>query len=521
MKKLVIILISLMCVSVAYARKEKKVKANVTVEHLNEGGVRFHLEDKERPVKPLDQKSAYDCWEKILYESGVGVPDQNIKTHSAGDKELVCFKRNACFEGFLTAYDKHYSLILSPDIIWLLISQGIATQINENAEQLRDRLVDFEDQKTITIKYIGEDLMKRDDYWEWIIPAFSDSIDKNMKAQFSDLMVCNFTTTGLVERITSQITMMESVKKFFKYEIVGSGCGIPDITILGTPDDWKNIRSRLSRLDDLDLGWWREELEPVIDEFVNASEGNINKKFWLDMVDQYAPEKRVPAMCGSNGIIPAEYNGWFTVFFPFTKDDVYNGTSRIERTPKIVTHNTKVCPEIKKVDVKYTWIDPITQIEEVHYLELWAGFIGMEMEWDNYTLKPAISWLMREKDSSDSAIEKLDPEDIALLKQFGQDGVLEYRRKIPYAEYRNLKDNVKTLVACQFPLVPMAECYKQVDGMCKSYKMITLKEVDVPQDLGEWCRSNNIESVTIKAPLTDEQKEDILRQVPTATIVQL
>jgi peroxiredoxin len=67
----------------------------------------------------------------------------------------------------------------------------------------------------------------------------------------------------------------------------------------------------------------------------------------------------------------------------------------------------------------------------------------------------------------------------------------------------------------------MSECYKEVDKKCKCYKMITLKEVDIPQDLGEWCRSHGIEKVTIKAPMTDEQKADILRQVPTASIVQL
>ena len=521
MKKLVIIIISLLCVSMAYARKEKKNKAEVTIEHLEEGGVRFHLEDKDRPTKRLEQKSAYDCWEKILYESGVGVPDQNIKTHSAGNKELVCFKRNACFEGFLTAYDKHYSLILSPDIIWLLISQGIATHINENAEQLRNRLVDFDGQKTIVIRYIGEDLMKREDYWEWIIPAFSDSIDKNMKAQFSDLMVCNFTTTGLVERISSQITMMESVKKFFKYEVIGQGCGIPDITILGTPDDWKNIRSRLSRLDDLDLGWWREELEPVIDEFVNASEGVINKDFWLDMVDQYSPEKRVPPMCGSDGIIPAEYNGWFTVFFPFITVEWSGEASHIERTPKIVTHNTKVCPEIKKVDVKYTWIDPITQAEEVHYLELWAGFIGMEMDWETRTLTPVISWLMREKSGADLTIEKLSAEDLALLKRMGEDGTIDSRWPEVFAEYTRIDDSGLTLYACRFPAESMIQNYKHVDKECKSYRLISLREITVPNDLGEWCSKFGIESVTIKAPLTDEQKADILRQVPDAIIVQL
>lgn len=513
MKKVVIIIISLMCVSVASAKKVKTEKVD--------GGVRFHLEDKDRPLEPLDQKSGADCWGKILYESGIGVPDQNVKTHSAGDLNLVCFKRNACFEGFLTAYDKHYSLILSPDIIWLLISQGIATQINENAERLRDRLVDFEGQKTLTIRFEGDGLMKHDEYWEWIIPAFSDSIDKNIKAQLSDLMVCNFSTTGLVERISSQITMMESVKKFFKYEILESGCGIPDITILGTPDDWKNIRSRLSRLDDLDLGWWRERLEPVIDEFVNASQGDVNREFWLDMVDQYSPEKRVPAFCGWDGVTPAEYSGWFTVFFPFITVEISGQAARIERTPEIVTHNTKVCPEIKKVDVKYTWKDPLSGTEEVHYLELWAGFIGMEMDWENYTLKPIVSWLMREKDSKDIVYEKLDFDDLALLKWWGEFGELYSSRQTVYTEYKYMEKDGKALVASRFPQIPMIENYKKVDEDCKCYKMISLNKVEVPQDLGEWCQKFGMEKVIIKAPLTDEQKADILRQVPTATVVQL
>ena len=43
MKKLVFILISLMCVSVAYAKREKKVKADETVQFLESGGVKFHI----------------------------------------------------------------------------------------------------------------------------------------------------------------------------------------------------------------------------------------------------------------------------------------------------------------------------------------------------------------------------------------------------------------------------------------------------------------------------------------------
>jgi hypothetical protein len=510
MKKLVFILISLMCLNTVYAKRYVK-----SVEQLEGGGVKFHLEDKELPSTPLKQISGAECWEKILRETGVPASEFNIKRLDAIDSNLVCFDRNACFEGFLTAFDKHYSLVLSPDMIMLLISQGIASHINENAELLRDRLVDFEGQKVLKIEMNG-DLLEQEEAWDWIIPAFSDSIDSNMKAGLSDLMVCNFSTTGMVERISSQITMMESVKKFFKYVVVGSGCGIPDITLLGTPDDWKNIRSRLARLDDLDLGWWRKELEPVLDEFVNASEGKVNRKFWLKMVNEYSPERKNKVMCGPS-IIPAEYNGWFTVFFPFCKND---DAGPISRTPKKVTHNTKVCPEIKKVDVLYIYIRP-DGVEEIHNLELWAGFIGMKMDWDNRTFKPSISWMMREGSDRDKALNLLEYEDLSLVKQYVERVGRSFKSESVFG-LRCIYNNEQALFACSFPSVPMSENYnKYATENCKTHVVVSLNEITIPSDLGEWCRKNNIENLIIKAPVSDEQKEDILRQFPSAIIVQL
>ena len=513
MKKLVIILISLMCVSVAYARKEKNVESDKTFEYLEGGGVKFHIEDKDAPSKPLTQISGQQCWEKILSESGISELNANIKTHSAVDSKLVCFDRNACFEGFLNAFDKHYSLVLSPDMIWLLISQGISTHINQNAEQLRNRLVDFDDQKELVVTTL-RDVFEYDEDWDWVIQAFSDSIDRNMNARFSDLMVCNFSTTGTVERVTSQITMMESVRKYFRYVVRLVGCGIPDITLLGTTDDWKEIRSRIKRLDDLDLGWWREKLEPVLDEFVNASQGNVNRKFWLDMVQEYSPQRSGTGGCGGPSTIPAQYNGWFTVFFPFCEEEKgFEGPLHVVRTPSIVTHNTKVCSEIKKVDVKY--IMTLPDHEEIHNLELWAGFIGMEMDWDNRSLKPSMSWMMREKIGSGLDMGKLEPREVEFLNEYG-DG----KKWITMSGIYSVFGTTDTWYYMGFPDVPMLVKYPD-EQYNKKCVFLSLNPITVPQDLGKWYRKNKMESLTIKAPMTDEQKAEILRQVPKATVVQL
>lgn len=520
MKKLVVIIISLLCVTVAFARKDKKVKAdaikedtelNVPITRLEDGGIRFHIEDKDAPSTPLKQITGRECWGKILNESGISSSNANIRTHSAGNSKLVCFDRNACFEGFLTAFDKHYSLVLSPDMVWMLISQGISTHINENAESLRSRLVDFEGQRELVV-VTYRDVFENEEDWDWIIQAFSDSIDKNMKAQFSDLMVCNFSTTGTLERITSQITMMESVKKYFKYVLHYMGCGIPDVTLLGTPEDWKEIRSRIARLDDLDLGWWRKKLEPVLDEFVKASQGNVNRGFWLDMVNEYSPSRASKGGCGGVGTIPAQYNGWFTVFFPFCEEeDGFGGPFHIVRTPSTVTHNTKVCSEIKKVDVKY--IMTLPDHEEIHNLELWAGFIGMEMDWENCSLKPSISWMMREKTGSGLSLDKLEPGEMEFLNEYG-DG----KQEITSNEIYEIFGNMNTWIFIGFPDSMLA---KYPHHSRHSFKILSLDPITVPADLGEWCRVVGVEEMVIKAPMTDEQKEDILRQVPDAIVVPL
>ena len=56
MKKLVIIVISLMCVSVASAKKVKTEQVD--------GGVKFHIEDRDIPTDPLPRIAGRQCWEK-------------------------------------------------------------------------------------------------------------------------------------------------------------------------------------------------------------------------------------------------------------------------------------------------------------------------------------------------------------------------------------------------------------------------------------------------------------------------
>jgi hypothetical protein len=116
--------------------------------------------------------------------------------------------------------------------------------------------------------------------------------------------VASFSTTGPVERTASEIALMSAMRPYFNHRLT-TLCGIPEITLLGTPDDWRSIRRRASVLSEFDLGWWCRALEPILDQFVAASTGSVDVEFWQSLFKLHA---------GSGG---RWITGWTTALFPY------------------------------------------------------------------------------------------------------------------------------------------------------------------------------------------------------------
>ena len=59
--------------------------------------------------------------------------------------------KNGRFDSIRLAYSYHLDLVISPQIIWLIILQGLSQQIEANSENLRSKFVSFEGQKELAI----------------------------------------------------------------------------------------------------------------------------------------------------------------------------------------------------------------------------------------------------------------------------------------------------------------------------------------------------------------------------------
>ncbi len=315
----------------------------------------------------------------------------NIVASSFADEHNLCYYgKDNFFKCIVAAYANHKSLILSPDMIWLLISQGFSRYANEHSEEMRPLLVNHDGQIELTVVTDKELLTEKAD-WETIMEDFADSIQLHTKGNIAKTMTADFSTTTSTSRIVSEITLMASVKSYFEYVVLYISCGIPSITLKGTVTDWQLVLDKAKELRIYGFKEWIDDIEPILEEFVRTANGEVNQRFWQSMVKQ----KRVDSLRGGDCIpvMATELDGWILKFFP---DE--NGYT-LDKKP----HDENMPEDRVRVAFRYIIIDPMsnnTVISDIP-MELVAGFVGAEENIENNTLTPKIGWFVRTNDDED------------------------------------------------------------------------------------------------------------------------
>ena len=143
--------------------------------------------------------------------------------------------KNTAFQSFAPGFDQHghRPIVLSPDMIWLLIAQGFAIHVNEHAEEMRSHFVSHEGKKKIVV--IRHEFIKGslENPWENVFDEFSTHIRREIGDTNHELIVSQFSTTGVIEKAVNEVVLMDSMKAYFKY-IVYTRCGIPEVRLEGT-----------------------------------------------------------------------------------------------------------------------------------------------------------------------------------------------------------------------------------------------------------------------------------------------
>jgi hypothetical protein len=232
----------------------------------------FEVNDVYQNTDPIDDKDTISIQEQIIQKIGA-------------DVEQVCLLPTPLIK-YATpnivglahqAFSDHLHMLLDPDDVWITIEHGLATHIKENSEDLRSQFVNFDGKILIELR--------RDEFvrgclnnWEGCFDEFSEKIGGYIGAN-KELIVSDFSTTGKLQRVSSEIVLMDAMSKYFDYSI-STRCGIPIITLGGNVEDWEKIRDRAGSFDGFGLSWWTQHLNPVLDQLVETAKGNPDINFW-------------------------------------------------------------------------------------------------------------------------------------------------------------------------------------------------------------------------------------------------
>lgn len=304
------------------------------------------------------------------------------------------------FHGFLNtihlAFADHRPLELSPDDIWLTICQGFGHHVSVNQEELESDLLkeDHPDEIIVRNDHIAVDSQK----WDDVIGSFTNEIQSISKDEFKNLLIKEFTTTTPVITTAYQATLMDVSSHYITYGVV-TMCGIPSVTLLGTTEDWKKIYSDIDQFAQFGMGDWVQELKPVLQEFVNASEGNPNIEYWQSIY------KNVEVY-DKNYI-----SGWVLKLFPYIVKDVSSVKTQYEPNPFLIGERY-LLSNITMDDIptgytktKFFWDDYTSEEVVREELMLCSGFIGIEQNSETMSIRPNIGWAICEADRPNDFIK--------------------------------------------------------------------------------------------------------------------
>lgn len=283
------------------------------------------------------------------------------------------------------AFDQHRPLVLTPDGVWLMIAQGFAMHVAASAERLRSRIVAHAGREMLATR--RDDFVKGDpsNPWPEVFADLSRQVAERT-GPLHGLIVADFTTTDAASRAASEIALLAAAQPYFAYQL-HTLCGIPAITLEGTEDDWRRIRERVEGLRAYETGAWIDALAPVLDRFVDASRGEVDRTHWQSFY-------KLKSASGGPYV-----TGWINVLLPYVFD--YRGN--VSENDDVTSWQRGFAsplgggPTVQNLPsglstVPFLW----KYLGTEHRMQFLGGFAGVRQDRHTLALRAEIGWAVRE-----------------------------------------------------------------------------------------------------------------------------
>ena len=343
--------------------------------------------------------------------------------------------------GYYTAFLEHYPAVISPDILWMLVIEGFSRHVKLNKEKLRHKFVKNHNEKIVITQEANGDKQINtvsSNRWGDIFKDFVEQSKEYVDPTVLHLFTPYFSTTTVEIEYSSQIAIVSIVSPFmkfikkFKSKGICGACAFPYIKVLGTLQDYKQLKMKIEGLKGYLIDDWIKKIIPIIDKIIETKEGSIDKQFWDNMITN---KKRVYTIELSKGESDAEkvpkeemveikIFGWIFDFFPFKNVKRTTKLTEEERlriygngsyTPTLGEYDTLEknyietyydtdFPELPEemINIDATYRNRRGQTAE---LGIKTGFLGYSLS-EKHEFKPEIGWYFYIKNDPFNLIRK-------------------------------------------------------------------------------------------------------------------
>jgi Domain of unknown function (DUF4419) len=232
---------------------------------------------------------------------------------------VVLYSPNGFVRSVIQAYSCHHHLTIRPDDVWISIVSQLSLYVNAHADDMRTTFVAHEGKKLLRLRIPQTALDAID--WDSAGDRMLDLMETQLlDPELKDWILPAFTTTTRVDKTVCSMLMMASLKQYFSYHF-DMRCGIPQITLDGTQEDWSIILGRLEKLStwSKELKSWAALLRPILARFVAAfTTDKVDTEFWGHIAS--------PHFFGSG---THTLGGWITAFCAFNEKGRFLGNDQI------------------------------------------------------------------------------------------------------------------------------------------------------------------------------------------------
>lgn len=381
-------------------------------------GISFAVHDVESVLTPLETKKTSQLLRRLLRDFD---PLDAPEALYLSGYNSVCLEATSDYHSLFStihlAFSEHRPLVLSPDMIWITILQGFAQHVKNNAEELRPMLVSHSGKKELVITK-EESFIDSPEYdWQGVIHDFAEVLSQNVSESYCNLL-SDFSTTGPLELVVSEVALLDVFQSYFEY-IMYTGCGIPQITLEGSVDDWQRLKDKVEFLEPYKLDFWLPQLREIADHFLRAAKGEVDKTYWQDIYKQL------------NTYGASTINGWIIKLIPYVRS---GGTGDcIFKNPMLSNDSVLWHEKLEGIRTdelpsgisKVLFTIKMTQTNESKPMQFLAGFFGGEQDSETFALRPKLGFAVRKAPSSESylsdlpnTVEKLKPKSETEMQEF-------------------------------------------------------------------------------------------------------